>query len=158
DSLVSAYYAAHQSEFMTEDQVHMRHIQVADEKTARDVLAQAKKGGDWDALAKKYSTDVATKEKGGDLGNVGKSGFFGGLGRQQALADSAWAAPLNTPEGPLKTGLGWHVYEVTEKVPPHARPLEEIKGVIARQLTQQANQDFYQASLAAEKQELHLSV
>jgi parvulin-like peptidyl-prolyl isomerase len=158
DSVVAAYYAAHQAEFMTEEQVHVRHIQVADEKTAKDVRAQLDRGGDWTALAKKYSTDAATKDKGGDLGNVGRSGFFGALGRQQAMADSAWAAPLNRPRGPLKTGLGWHVFEVTEKIAPRARPLEEIKGVIVRQLTQQANQDFYQQSLAQEKRDLHLDV
>ncbi len=158
DSLVNAYYQAHQSEFMSEEQIQVRHIQTADEKTAKDVLAQLKSGGDFAALAKKYSTDAATKDKGGDLGPVGRGGFFGALGRQQAMADSAWKAPLHKPQGPIHSGLGWHVYEVTDKVAPHARPLEEIKGVIVRQLTQQANQDFYQQSLAREKLDLHLTV
>src|SRR5205823_3005121 len=75
-----------------------------------------------------------------------------------AMADSAWNAPLHKPRGPIHSGLGWHVYEVTDRVAPHARPLEEIKGVIVRQLTQQANQDFYQQSLARQKAELHLVV
>jgi peptidyl-prolyl cis-trans isomerase C len=158
DSMVAAYYSAHQAEYMSEEQIKVRHIQVADEKTAKDVLSQLKKGGDFTALAKKYSTDAATKDKGGELGAVGKTGFFGSLGRQQALADSAWKAPLNVPQGPVKTGLGWHVYEVTDKVPPKPRALEEIKGVIVRQLTQQANEDFYKRTLAQEKLDLHLSV
>jgi len=158
DSLVNAYYQAHQSEYMSEEQIRVRHIQTADQKTGREVLEQLRHGGDFEALASKYSTDAATKDKGGDLGPVGKGGFFGSLGRQQALADSEWAAPLHKPFGPIKSGVGWHVVEVTEKTPPHARPLEEIKGVIVRQLTQQANQDFYAQSLAAEKRELHLTV
>jgi peptidyl-prolyl cis-trans isomerase C len=158
DSVISAYYDAHQAEYMSEEQIKVRHIQLADERSAKDALDQLKHGADFAALAKKLSKDAATKDKGGDLGPVGHAGFFGSLGRQQAFADSAWHAPLHIVEGPLKTGLGWHVYEVTDKIPAKPRPLEEVKGVIVRQLTQQANEDFYKQSLAQEKHVLHLAV
>jgi peptidyl-prolyl cis-trans isomerase C len=151
DSLISNYYENHLPEFTTEEQVQVRQIQVADEKTAKKVKQELDKGGDFAALAKKYSTDAVTKEKGGDLGPVSKSGFFGSLGRQPALAESAFAAPLNTTRGPIKTGLGYHVIEVTAKIAPKAKPLEEVKPMIVRALTQQTNQDFYQQSLVQAK-------
>ena len=53
DSLVSAYYDAHQAEYMSEEQIKVRHIQFADERTAKDALDQLKHGGDFAALAKK---------------------------------------------------------------------------------------------------------
>jgi len=158
DSLVQAYYDGHLPEFMIEEQVTVRQIQAADEKTAKKVQQLLAKGGDFAALAKQYSTDGVTKEKGGDLGPVSKSGFFGSLGRQQALADTAFASPLNTVIGPIKTALGWHLIEVTGKTPAHAKALDEVKPMIARQLTQQTNQDFYQQSLAQAKSELKLKV
>jgi tetratricopeptide (TPR) repeat protein len=148
DSLVQAYYDAHKEEYMAEAQVTVRQIQVADEKTAEKVKKELAKGGDFAVLAKKYSTDAVTKDKGGDLGPVTKSGFFGSLGRQPALAESAFAAPNNVVKGPIKTALGYHLIEVTGRTEAKARPLEEVKPLILRQLTQQTNQDFYQASLA----------
>ncbi len=151
DSLIKAYYESHPQEFTSEEQVSVRQIQVADEKTAKKVQAELKKGGDFAQLAKKYSTDAVTKDKGGDLGPVSKSGFFGSLGRQPALAESAFAAPMNTTVGPIKSGLGYHLIQVTSKTPPQARPMEEVKPLILRQLTQQTNQDFYQQSLAEAK-------
>jgi peptidyl-prolyl cis-trans isomerase C len=149
DSLIAAYYASHPQEFTAEEQVTVRQIQVADEKTANQVKKELAKGGDFAVLAKKYSTDAVTKEKGGDLGPVSRSGFFGSLGRQPALAESAFAAPVNSVRGPIKTSLGYHLIEVTGKTPAATRPLEEVKPLIVRQLTQQTNQDFYQQSLAA---------
>jgi hypothetical protein len=159
DSTVQAYYDAHPDEFLTEEQVRVRHVQVPDEKTAGKVRAElGKSGADFAAVAKKYSVDAVTKDKGGDLGLVAKSGFFGSLGRQPAFAESAFAAPLNTIEGPLKTGLGWHVYEVTERVAAHPRPLDEVRSLILRQLTQQANQDWYQQQLALTRARLGVVV
>jgi len=154
DSLVQAYYDAHAEEFMAEAQVTVRQIQVADEKTALQVKKELAKGGDFAVLAKKYSTDAVTKEKGGDLGPVTKSGFFGSLGRQPALAESAFAAPTNAVRGPIKTALGYHLIEVTGRTDAKARPLEEVKPLILRQLTQQTNQDFYQTSLASARKAL----
>ena len=149
DSLIAAYYASHPQEFTAEEQVTVRQIQVADEKTAEKVQKELAKGGDFAVLAKKYSTDAVTKEKGGDLGPVSRSGFFGSLGRQPALAESAFAAPTNSVRGPIKTSLGYHLIEVTGRTPAATRPLEEVKPLIVRQLTQQTNQDFYQQSLAS---------
>jgi len=149
DSLIAAYYASHPQEFTAEEQVTVRQIQVADEKTAEKVQKELAKGGDFAVLAKKYSTDAVTKEKGGDLGPVSKSGFFGSLGRQPALAESAFAAPTHSVRGPIKTSLGYHLIEVTGRTPAATRPLEEVKPLIVRQLTQQTNQDFYQQSLAS---------
>ncbi len=151
DSLVQSFYDAHVSEYTAEEQVQVRQIQVADEKTALKVKGLLAKGGDFAALAKQYSTDGVTKEKGGDLGPVSKSGFFGSLGRQEVLADSAFAAPMNSVRGPIKTALGWHLIEITGRTAAHARPIEEVKPVIVRQLTQQVNQDFYQSSLKQAK-------
>jgi hypothetical protein len=52
----------------TADQVHLRHIQVGDESTARDILAQLQGGANFAALAQTYSLDESTRANGGDLG------------------------------------------------------------------------------------------
>jgi len=52
----------------TAPQVHARHILFAKEEDAQKALKELKSGGDFAALAKKYSIDQNTKDKGGDLG------------------------------------------------------------------------------------------
>ena len=49
-------------------QVHIRHIEVNTAADAQNVLNQVRKTGDWNGLAKKYSLDVDSKDKGGDAG------------------------------------------------------------------------------------------
>ena len=46
---------------------HARHILVKDEEEAKKLIAELKKGGKFDELAKKSSTDEGTRERGGDL-------------------------------------------------------------------------------------------
>ena len=83
DAEISAYYAKHREEFK-KDMVDASHIlfatvdrnqnAVSDEKkeeikkTAEEVQKRAASGEDFAALAKKYSDDKKTGEKGGDLG------------------------------------------------------------------------------------------
>src|SRR5574341_704208 len=55
-----------------EEQVWARHILVADKGKAATVIALLKHGADFGELAKKFSTDTGSAEKGGDLGWFGK--------------------------------------------------------------------------------------
>lgn len=152
DSAIAAFYEAHKAEYMAEAQAKVRHIQVKDEKAARQVRKDlARSGADFAALARKYSVDPVTKDKGGDLGAVTRSGMFGSLGRHPALAESAFAAPVGVVRGPIQTGLGWHFIEVTEKIPATARPLESVRSTITQQLAQEGNQAYYTQSLEKAK-------
>jgi peptidyl-prolyl cis-trans isomerase C len=49
-------------------EVHARHILVDDEATAKKIIADLKKGGNFAALSKQYSKDSAAVEQGGDIG------------------------------------------------------------------------------------------
>jgi parvulin-like peptidyl-prolyl isomerase len=63
---VRFYFEAHQENYKTEPRVQARQIVVDDKKVAEEVLAKAKAGEDFTALAKKYSKVGA--EQGGALG------------------------------------------------------------------------------------------
>ena len=52
-------------------EIHARHILVKDKKTAEEVIAKLKDGGDFGELAREYSTEPIAKETGGDLGWFG---------------------------------------------------------------------------------------
>src|SRR5262249_20995391 len=94
DSAIQAYYEAHKTEpmFQTGETRRARHIQVATEAEAKDVLRRLKSGANFATLAKTLSKDSATKQVGGELGPIDRNGMIGSLGRQPAIADSVFAA------------------------------------------------------------------
>jgi peptidyl-prolyl cis-trans isomerase C len=97
-----------------EEEVHARHILVADEAEAKRIIAELKKGGDFAAIAKKSSTDPGGAQ-GGDLGFFRKSEMV------PEFANAAFAMkPGEISAVPVKTQFGWHVIKLEERrtVPP----------------------------------------
>jgi peptidyl-prolyl cis-trans isomerase D len=99
-------------------------------KKAEDVLKQAKKGAKFDELAKKYSEDPGSKDKGGDLGWLIATT---GANRGQTVAEFekvAVAQPLGTISDLVKTQYGFHIIKVLERENTHTKPLDEVKDSI----------------------------
>lgn len=99
------------------EEVHARHILFAvndpkdDEKVkkqAEAVLARAKKGEDFAALAKQFGSD-GTKDAGGDLG------WFSRGDMVKAFEDAAFALEPNQVSDLVKTEFGYHIIRVDEK-------------------------------------------
>ncbi len=95
----------------TVEQVHTRHILVADEVTANKVLAQLKSGADFAKLAGQVSLDLTTKQTGGDLG-----WFPRGQLLQKSVEDAAFSLALNEYSAPIKSDLGYHIIQTLERV------------------------------------------
>jgi peptidyl-prolyl cis-trans isomerase C len=154
DSEALAYYDSHLSEYRTPAGVTLRHIQTKTEAQARQALKLAQSGQDWAKLVQKSSVDTLTRAQGGSLGTVTREGLFPALGRQPALAESAFALGAGKLGGPFKTDRGWHVLKVEELRPEGARPFESVKPMILRQLGNQRGQDFYRQLLDQARQKL----
>jgi peptidyl-prolyl cis-trans isomerase C len=110
-----------------EEEVHARHILVADEATAKKIIGELNKGGDFAALSKQYSKDPGAAQQGGDLG------FFKKDEMVPAFADAAFALkPGQISQTPVHTQFGWHVIQVLERrrAPP---PTFEQASVELRQ-------------------------
>lgn len=103
----------HYEQMKTE--LNARHILVADEKTAKEVIAKIKGGAKFADVAKEYSTDTGSAQKGGELG------WFSVGAMVEEFNDAAYALPVNTLSEPVKTSYGYHVIEVTDK--------RDVKGV-----------------------------
>jgi parvulin-like peptidyl-prolyl isomerase len=94
-------------------------------------MAKLKAGGSWDALAKQYSTDPASKDKGGELGFFGRGQMVG------PFQDAAFSAKVNQIVGPVKSPFGYHVIQVEEKKPAQPASFASAHDTIKTQLTSQ---------------------
>lgn len=97
-------------------QVHARHVLVATEAEANDLLAQFQAGADFVGLAAAHSLDASTREAGGDLGWFSRDGLI-----TPQLADAAFALQPGAIAGPIATSLGYHIIQTLEVAD---RPIE----------------------------------
>jgi peptidyl-prolyl cis-trans isomerase D len=159
DSEVQAYYGAHQDQYKTVEQVKTRHILIsskagADAATdaaakakAQDVLKQLQSGGNFAALAKKFSEDPGSKDNGGELPLMPTSQL------DKAYAQAAMALNPGQTSGLVKSAFGYHIIQTEQKQLAGVKPLAEVKESIVSALQQQkqgAAVQQYAAQLAAE--------
>ena len=118
-----------------ETEVHARHILVADEATAKKIIAELKKGGDFAALSKQYSKDPGAAQQGGDLGYFKKSDMV------PEFADVAFALKdKEVSQEPVKTQFGWHVIQTLDHRTSQPPSFEQTKDELRQQMAQAAVQ------------------
>lgn len=89
-------------------ELNARHILVADEKTANEVVEKLNSGGDFAALAKEYSQDGSASQ-GGELG------WFTVGSMVAEFNDAAYALEMNEISKPVQSQYGYHIIQVTDK-------------------------------------------
>lgn len=133
---VQQYYNTNIEQFSTPEQVRASHILLKTEgkddaavkKQAEDILKQVKAGGDFAALATKYSEDEGSKTKGGDLD------FFGKGRMVPEFEKYAFENPVGSISDLIKTQFGYHIIKITDKKAATQRPLADVTQQITEQL------------------------
>ena len=109
-----------------------RHILVEKEDQAKAIIAQLKKGGKFDEIAKKSSKDPGSGAKGGDLDWASASSYV------KEFSDALAALGKGkTTETPVKTQFGFHIIRLDDVREAQLPKLEDVKPQIAQQLMQQ---------------------
>jgi parvulin-like peptidyl-prolyl isomerase len=135
DSDVQKYYDSHKSTYEQKASRDVRHILVNTKKLADDIEAQLKAGGDFAALAKKYSKDPGSAAQGGKL-TVSKGQTV------PPFDKAAFSLKTNEISKPVKTTYGWHIIEALGPVKPAKQtPLKDVKEQIRQQLLQTKKTD-----------------
>ncbi|SEP06016.1 peptidylprolyl isomerase [Paenibacillus sp. OV219] len=80
-------------------------------KIAKEVKAQLDAGGDWTALAKKYSEDQGSKDNGGLYENQPAKSWVA------EFKEAANKQPIGKVGDPVKTQYGYHVMKVEKRTP-----------------------------------------
>lgn len=135
DRDIDAYYKKNKQQYVLPESRDVRHILVKKKALADQLYGQIKSGGDFAALAKKYSEDPGSKSSGGKL-TVSK-------GRQVPEFDkAAFSLATNEISKPIKTQYGWHIIQaLTKTKKASTTPLSEVRTQIRQQLLQQKKQE-----------------
>ncbi|MFM7026206.1 MAG: peptidylprolyl isomerase [Limnohabitans sp.] len=111
---------------------HARHILVETEDQAKSLIADIKKGGKFEELAKKHSKDPGSGANGGDLDWAGASSYVAEFSNAMTKLDKG-----QMTDEPVKSQFGWHIIRVDDVREAQLPKLEEVKPQIAQQLQQQ---------------------
>ena len=137
DADLQKFYDQNKDKFNTGEQVRASHILVKSEKEAQDILVQIKQGGNFEALAKKYSVDSAGA-KGGDLGWFAKGAMI------PEFDKVVFAMKEGELSGVVKTQFGYHIIKLTGKRPAGIRSFAEAKEQIKAKLLPEKQQATFQ--------------
>ena len=108
---LQALYQEALKDFKPQDEIRARHILVATEREAKDIIIKLKNGADFAKLADQYSLD-----KGPNGTNGGELGYFTKEMMIPDFGNAAFAVKVGDyTRKPVKTPFGWHVIKVEDK-------------------------------------------
>ncbi len=153
DQEIKQYYDSNKSEFQVPERVKASHILIAipadasesvkgeKKATAEEILARIKKGEDFSELAKQYSDDAATKNRGGMIG------FFSKGSKEPAFEEAVAKLKKDEVSSPVLTSKGYNIIKVLETKAAETKSLEESRSRISSKLEQKKRNEAIEALL-----------
>jgi len=138
---VRDYYEENrEAQFTTPAQRCVRHILFNPDQRERaeEVKRRLEEGADFAELAREYSQDPGSREKGGDLGCIGRGETV------PNFEEAAFGAEEGEVVGPVKTQFGYHVIKVYDVRRESTEPLSEVEDRIREQLAATAQAEKFQ--------------
>jgi len=119
-----------------EQEVRARHILVETEDQAKEIVAELKKGANFEELAKTKSKDPGAAAQGGDLGYFTKEQMV------PEFADAAFKMEKGQVSDPVKSQFGWHIIRVEDKRKKPAPEFDAVKSQLETYVTRKAQADL----------------
>lgn len=136
DKEVLDYYNQNIDYFNESEQISAKHILVATEEKANEVLEAINKGISFEDAAIEYSS-CPSKEKGGSLGIFGRGMMV------PEFEEVAFNAEIGVITKPVKTQFGYHLILVEQKIEPKTKSFEEVKDMIKSHMIQEKQNHTY---------------
>jgi foldase protein PrsA len=134
DEQIADYYRVNKARFSQPERRALQIVLTETEAKAKRAFAALAAGGSWKSVAMSYSSDRASKSQGGKLPAVAR-------GEQpKTLDDAVFKAPTGNLSGPVKTQLGYYVFEVTKVTRASQQTLEQATPRIEQMLSSGSRQ------------------
>jgi foldase protein PrsA len=149
DKEIRSYYDKNKAQYATQESRLVRHVLVKKKGLADQLYQQLKDpGADWAAIAKRYSQDPGSKNKGGRY-----TGTKGQL--LPEFEKVAFSIKTNEVAKPVKTQAGWHIIQALAPVKPGTTtPFKQVKEAIRQQLIQEKKNDKMEKWVADMRKDL----
>lgn len=131
DKDLRTYYDKNKSQYGTPETRLVRHVLVKKQDLADQLYNQLKEdGADWAGIAKRYSQDPGSKNKGGR--------YTATKGQVVPEFEKAvWSMKTNEVSRPVKTQYGYHIIQALEPIKKGTTtPFPQVKEAIRQQLIQ----------------------
>jgi hypothetical protein len=126
---ISDYYTHHKQAFVTPEKRDMYILRTLSKGAAEKAKREVEGGASFATVVGKTSLEQPISSKHGLLLGLGPDDFG-----EPPLNRAIFSAPLNTLRGPVQISLGYYIFEVLHRHPPHQRSLAQVRSEIATQL------------------------
>lgn len=149
DSVLKERYEKEKARYVSNEQRLASHILIKvegkggpDEQKqalakAESVAKDAKAGKDFAALAKESSSDLGSKNQGGDLGWLDKGST------DEAFESALFALKKGEISAPVLTSEGYHIISLRDIRPGKTRSFDEVKPELAKQYAEGERERVY---------------
>jgi parvulin-like peptidyl-prolyl isomerase len=149
DEEVQKYYNANKAQYGTPETRSVRHVLVKQKALADQLYNQLKAGGNWKAIAKKYSQDPASKNQGGRM--IATKGQL-----VPEFEQVAFSIGDNGISKPVKTQYGWHIIQALAPVKQsQTTPFNQVKEAVRQQLLQERKNKEMETWVAEMRKDLN---
>ncbi len=119
-----------------DQEVRARHILVQTEDEAKAIIADLKKGGNFETIAKEKSKDPGAAAQGGDLG------YFTQDQMVPEFAEVAFKLEKGQLSDPVKSQFGWHIIRVEDKRSKQPPAFDAVKEQVETYVIRKAQAEF----------------
>jgi parvulin-like peptidyl-prolyl isomerase len=108
-------------------------------KHADEIAAQVRAAGADFAKIAMATSEVSTKDKGGDIGEVARGELL------PELDKAVFSSSAGTVLGPIATKSGWHILKVEQRLPSELPAFESVKDRLRKDASEETFQRDYKA-------------
>lgn len=133
DAAISDYYRKNAAQYASTTARELKRLVLPSQTAARDLAAKAKAGSSLDALGNQAGLTAIT------LNPTSQADLAKDIGAD--AAGQVFAAKLNDVVGPVRTELGWTLFQISNIRSIPGRSLDQVRSEIAADLTERNSRE-----------------